>query len=384
MGECSRSRRDFISHLPQELVVSILTQLPIRDAVKTSILSTKWRYQWANLTQLVFDQHDTNFSFVGDNQVAKTEFQDFISRFLLLHHAPIRNFKLITSDLKNPSDLDQWLLFLSRKPIKKLVLDVGGHQDPLLYTPPCIFLFQNLTRLKLCGFAVKPPPGFQGFPCLKYLTLDRDTISLEVVENLISSCPLLEKFKCRCIDQLALTVRAPNLRHLTVVASFEDLYLQNTPLLASLYIDFCEKVLEAIILVKVPLTFDCLKFIDLRGITFENMNKAYVLHLLLQSPNLQKLKVWTAVFGWARFQDADADLEFWERECPPDFAFKQLKIVDMEGVYTENDVEFIKFVLPRSPVLEVMTIWVDRREMEMADEVLHLQRACPKIDVQLF
>ncbi|KAL8108808.1 hypothetical protein AgCh_025049 [Apium graveolens] len=58
------------------------------------------------------------------------------------------------------------------------------------------------------------------------------------------------------------------------------------------------------------------------------MNNAYVLHLILQSPNLQKLIVGAEVFGRARYEDADLDI--WERECPPDFTFKQPKIVVLE------------------------------------------------------
>lgn len=239
MGE--RSKKDFISDLPQGIIVSILTKLPIRDSVKTCILSTKWRYQWTNLTQLVFDAYETCFSIFGETEVAKTKFVNFITRFLLLHDGPIRKFKLSTLYLKNSSDLDQWLLFLSRKPIKKLVLELYGHDDQQFCTSSRIFSFQNLTRLKLSEFTVKPPSGFQGFPCLKFLTLHCCSVNLEVVENLISSCPLLQKCNLRGMDQLALTVRAPNLRHLSVVG-FEDLYLQYTPLLGSIYIDFFLKV----------------------------------------------------------------------------------------------------------------------------------------------
>ncbi|GFZ16193.1 F-box/RNI-like superfamily protein [Actinidia rufa] len=47
--------RDLISDLPQSIIETILTKLPIRDTVRTSILSTKWRYKWANLTHIVFD-----------------------------------------------------------------------------------------------------------------------------------------------------------------------------------------------------------------------------------------------------------------------------------------------------------------------------------------
>lgn len=49
---------------------------------------------------------------------------------------------------------------------------------------------------------------------------------------------------------------------------------------------------EGNVLLKVPGTYDCLKFILLEGINFQEMNQVlYVLQLLLQSPNLQELEI---------------------------------------------------------------------------------------------
>ncbi|GAB4840207.1 hypothetical protein Ancab_020972 [Ancistrocladus abbreviatus] len=53
---------DLLSDLPLSIVESILQLLPIRDAVKTSILSRRWRYRWASVPQLVFDDKCVNSS----------------------------------------------------------------------------------------------------------------------------------------------------------------------------------------------------------------------------------------------------------------------------------------------------------------------------------
>ncbi|XP_038693844.1 F-box/FBD/LRR-repeat protein At5g44980-like [Tripterygium wilfordii] len=47
------SASDIISDLPGNIIDNILTCLPIRDAVRTSILSRKWRFKWLDLSQLV-------------------------------------------------------------------------------------------------------------------------------------------------------------------------------------------------------------------------------------------------------------------------------------------------------------------------------------------
>lgn len=386
------SRKDFISGLPQSITEIILTKLPIRDAVRTSTLSKKWRYQWATMTQLVFD--DKSLSLSDDRQVTERELVNFITRFLLLHDGPIHKFKLSTFNLISFADLDQWLLFLSRKDVKKLVLNMDRWRLDYreFRTPSCIFSCQKLIKLKLIGFEVKPPLGFQGFPCLKSFSLCGGTVALEVVEKLISDCPLLEKIELVIDSDHALTIRAPNLKHLTVGLSFKDVYLEHTPLLVNMLMFFSEEW-EGNVLPKVPVSYDCLKFIDFEGINFQKMNQvSYVLQLLLQSPNLQELEI------DARQLETDAvavrlvhheavALDFWKRECPADFTFKHLKRVNMSFLSNEHDLEFIKFVLGRSPVLEVMRVSpreVYNGNMNMVNEVLHFQHASPKVDIRFF
>ncbi|KAL8112795.1 hypothetical protein AgCh_020187 [Apium graveolens] len=242
----------------------------------------------------------------------------------------------------------------------------------------------KLTKLKLHGFDVKPPLGFQGFPCLKCLNLSAGPFTLQAIENLISGCPLLEKFVCtNAADTLALTVHAPNLKHLTLNGFFTNLYLEHTPLLVVLSIDFFGRDWKSNVLKKVPVTCDCLKFIELQGLSYDKMNNVFgVLYLILQSPNLQELQIEAS-----SFDDKAANLDFWKNECPSNFTLKHLKRVKMSRVSDGNCMEFLKFVLGCSPVLEVMSVspWENCIEkMNMANEVLHFRRASPKVDIRFF
>ncbi|CAN1332825.1 F-box/FBD/LRR-repeat protein At1g13570 [Linum perenne] len=45
-----------IGKLPADVICLILTFLPIKQAVRTSILSTQWRHRWRRIPQLVFDE----------------------------------------------------------------------------------------------------------------------------------------------------------------------------------------------------------------------------------------------------------------------------------------------------------------------------------------
>ncbi|KAL8112801.1 hypothetical protein AgCh_020193 [Apium graveolens] len=51
-----------------------------------------------------------------------------------------------------------------------------------------------------------------------------------------------------------------------------------------------------------------------------------------------------------------ADLDSWKKKCPVDFILKHLKIVKLSGISNKKDLQFIKFVLGRFPVLEMMRV----------------------------
>ncbi|WOG90000.1 hypothetical protein DCAR_0209241 [Daucus carota subsp. sativus] len=257
MGEFSR--KDYISHLPQSIIETILAKVPTRDAVRTSILSKKWRYQWATMTQLVLDEEYMGFSCYRN--VSRNKILRFIVRYFLLHDGPIHKFKISTLYSISSTEMDTWLLFLSRKDIKELLLEVWQSRNYwnfqtrnywIFRTPSCIFSCQKLTRLKLYRF----------------------------------------KFKFNNEDILALTVCSPNLKHLTVRGIFKYIYLEHTPLLVHLILDFTSLQWEDNVPVRVPVTHNCLKVISLGEINFEEMKQvSYVRQLLLQSPNLQELHI---------------------------------------------------------------------------------------------
>ncbi|KAL6542334.1 hypothetical protein OROMI_023936 [Orobanche minor] len=94
--------QDLISDLPQEI---ILAKLPLGDAVRTSILSSRWRYKWAALTQLVFDDKCLNLS--QDKTHIEEKLVNFVTRFLFLHSGPIHTFAFSTSYLQSSPDIDQ-------------------------------------------------------------------------------------------------------------------------------------------------------------------------------------------------------------------------------------------------------------------------------------
>ncbi|XP_058183575.1 F-box/FBD/LRR-repeat protein At1g13570 isoform X2 [Rhododendron vialii] len=356
--------QDVISDLPQSIVETILTKIPIRDAVRTSILSSKWRYKWANLTHLVFD--DRCSSLYNDKGLVEGNLVKFITRFLFLHDGPIHMFTLSSTYLQGSSYIDQWLLFLSRKDVKELVIELGDRE--WFRAPTCLFSCRKLTRLELIRCELDPPPSFKGFLSLKCLVLQQVLIAPDKVENLLSSCPLLESLTLSYFDSFALSICAPNLKYLCLEGEFKDIRLENTPLL---------------IFVSVSM------YTDDTAEHFEQSSTCNFDKFLGGVPCLQRL------IGYIYFTKSSSntslateatDLDFWENECPSDCTFrllKSVKIADISGV--PHEMEFIKFLLRNSPVLEVMSIipstCVTDGRINMLIELLRFRRASAEAEI---
>nr|GMD29517.1 F-box/FBD/LRR-repeat protein At1g13570-like [Ipomoea batatas] len=351
------SERDLISDLPQSIIEAILVKVPIRDAVMTSALSTKWRYKWSSITELVFDD---------------------------------------SSYLPNTPDIDQWLLFLSRKDVKELSIELG--EGEWFKAPSYFFSCKKLTHLELVRCELDPPLNFKGFMCLKHLNLQQVVIPPCDIENLISSCPLLENLELSYFDSLELTIRAPKLRYLNLEGEFKEICLENTPNLVGISVamymtdDIAEHFEQSSgcnfdkFLGNVPLIEHLTghiyftKVLELYQVSFEDMKEIYVvLRLILSSPNLEQL----LISGSTITASTDIhDLEIWEKGLPADCTFHKLKIVkisDFSAVL--HEMAFIKFLLLNSPVLESMTIapsfCIMDGKLKMLIELLSYRRTSP-------
>ncbi|KAM0017032.1 putative F-box domain-containing protein [Helianthus debilis subsp. tardiflorus] len=55
MSSISENVDDRLSMLPEDILALILSLMPTKYAVQTSILSKRWRYTWTFVTNLDFD-----------------------------------------------------------------------------------------------------------------------------------------------------------------------------------------------------------------------------------------------------------------------------------------------------------------------------------------
>ncbi|CAH9113362.1 unnamed protein product [Cuscuta europaea] len=236
---------DRISGLPSDILDHILGLLPIRDAARTSALSTAWRDVWLSLSQLIFD---TNFfHHIHDRYIEECAML-VIDKILMRHNRPLRkfvfhfgNFFGAKRDTKSSwVEFDEWLLYLTINGVEELDLSFFGSSGCAYELPDFIFSCSTLKKLHLHGVYVEPIKVPCIFPnvtslCLQDIQFDS--------RNLLYSpkdLPMLESLECEDISGFNIT--APKLRSLKIsnVTSHDILpvTLDLKPIFA-LHLDYC-------------------------------------------------------------------------------------------------------------------------------------------------
>lgn len=386
-------KSDRISNLPWDVLNSILLRLSLRDAARTSLLSRKWRYKWASLSQFIID--DKCFPNPLADKARWGEVRRIFNQVRSNHSGPIEKFKLSAYCYPDHSDLDEWIIFLTVKGIKELILQDFSFIRRFKL-PTCLFSCPQLVCLELHGCIVKLPSTFRGFNCLKSLQLTQVSIVSETLELLIHSCPDLERLTLLNGDHLAiLRIHNQNLKYLKIDSEFEDISLESSPFLASVdirmipmdgttmplplkegnpsnlirvfsclhgvkkltlssyFIKFLANGIENVP-ERFPTPLFNLSFLDLKEIRLNSFKDiAAFFSILRSSPNLEEL-----VISCGRSNEFSRPVvDFLKEQRLHDFFFSQLKVVRIRGFRgTRPEWQLLKLILAHSPVLEALTI----------------------------
>nr|GMD70337.1 F-box/FBD/LRR-repeat protein At1g13570-like [Ipomoea batatas] len=350
-----RGMEDKIFNLPRDVLNCILDHLPVRDAARTSILSRKWRYIWANHPNLVLEPKNM----FGDLAYCSSDdFIDMVNGILLQHIGPILTFKVNLSDVDITQDpyVDRWILYLSRNGLRKLTLDNSSHD--LYALPSYVFLCQELTHLSLSNCIFKRPCGTTGsFHSLKNLSLNQVAFSPELVLKENRGVKLSCFMNCKSITRayllLAKEVESFDPNERINLASLFEHWSQISKLTLDGHHLQClaaDSVNSAL-----PIKVNNLRDLLLFGINFTDLDQiSCILCLLHRSPRLNNLEIWVKVSAVSA--DKNPALQYLQEHiCISKHisSLQTLMIKYFQG--SRAQMLFVKLILACCPSLERIT-----------------------------
>ncbi|XP_058210857.1 putative FBD-associated F-box protein At5g53635 [Rhododendron vialii] len=178
--------KDWISNLPDAILCHILSLMPTKNAVRTGILSTRWKSLWASVPVIDLRYYRMGYGDPGS-------FMDFVDRVLLLHNSPnLTKFHLHCGwGNENPYRLNSWISTAINRHVQELVLSITS--KAIFELPRHLFTSIDLVVLKLSyGFSWSALTVF--LPRLKVLHLfSLNFLDDGSLKNLLSGCPVLEE-----------------------------------------------------------------------------------------------------------------------------------------------------------------------------------------------
>ncbi|MFS8021655.1 putative F-box domain, FBD domain, F-box-like domain superfamily protein [Helianthus anomalus] len=365
------------SSLPPNIIQTILTLMPMRDAFRTSILSNNWRNQCLNIPKLRFD--DAVFQGPScKNGSMRWKLLYIVYPILLLHQGPILEFSLCISQLISCCEIDQIILHLSRiATLKKLTLCIESGDDHKLL--PAFFNLQQLTVLKLQKCVFQPPVTFKGFSRLVSLSFNNVSITAEVFLRFISNCPRLKDLTL-IGDEKHLMGRWNS----DFVELFECLPLVER-LCMSWYPIKC--FATGVIPQKLPTSLVHLKYLHLTGLSFaREIDVHSVLLLVTSSPNIDTIILKMQYNPNEAVSQTAMNLI--DQQGYSNVILDHLRVLTISNFASmKTGMDFVKLVLAKSPMLKMVDIVIDKRvdingEVKMLKELVQYPRVSAKAEIR--
>ncbi|CAN7008087.1 unnamed protein product [Brassica oleracea var. botrytis] len=339
---------DSISFLPDVILQSILSSLPTEIAIKTSILSKRWRHVWSDTPCLSFDWI-----------IPHGPKGDIINKILDRYTArKMMSFKLSANMRDDIPYIDRWLEFAMSRNVENMSLKFGYEGERKYHVPDSFYISNSFKQFK------RMDKILSGCPVLESLTLDFCD-KLLVLD--LSKYLRLTLLPCTLVDVSSLK----EARMEICFCALEDLeadFLQTMVLrmLEKLqHVDnltFGENFLTVLTLAelrRVPIP----RF-KVKDLTLETMISQYVIpgivRVLQSSPELKKLTtIHRMKFGTITKNKIDTYLDLqgvkkdqrWSLEAR---VFENLKHWDVESRHVAS---FMELMLKKTKTLEKMVVW---------------------------
>ncbi|KAL6616682.1 hypothetical protein ACP70R_038952 [Stipagrostis hirtigluma subsp. patula] len=214
--------------LPEDVLSMILSKLPPKEAVRTSVLSSKWKHMWTVCPKLRFDGATMCSEAVSGTREYTQKFVDNVSSVLKQYHGKLVEELEVKFEFDNTlaEHLDDWVNFALSSRAKNLALDLlppkFGHRPDRYRFPFELFNGDSkvrLQRMQLSFISFNLPSQFSGFPNLKKLDLHVLRVTCKDLQDLLSNCFNLECLsivRCPLDDELQVVCPLPRLLYLHV------------------------------------------------------------------------------------------------------------------------------------------------------------------------
>lgn len=243
---------DRISELPDEILILIITRLPSRDAIRTSLLSHRWKTLWhlaaPGMTILNFDaskRRKIMRSLGSKNVEIEIELDKLVFGVnKLLESNTMSEIEEFTFSFfilpKHSIDIDKWMTIAAEKGVQRLELNFSklwhGYNFPK-YIPNLYSRLRELSlkRVKISQQALDSL--FSNAHSIENLSLALSS-GFEKLYLLPSQCPVLKKlliFFCFGLKDINI-ISAPELNHFGItLSSLCTFWIDSAPKLHSLH-----------------------------------------------------------------------------------------------------------------------------------------------------
>ncbi|KAH9652974.1 F-box domain-containing protein [Citrus sinensis] len=366
---------DLMSLLPDDILINIISRLPLKEAAKTSVLSSRWKYLWTFTTVLDFDGITESSNCISDPTC--------IDKVLQLHRgSSINKFRLClySKDL-HESEITNWVYSALSKRVQIFELELWPR-------------LKNYTFLENCYNNLKSE--LSGVKYLRSLRLFSVNVTGEILEFILHNCPLLDQLsvvRSETLVSLKVVGSAIQLKHLRIstcyrlneikistpnLLSFKyfgpgqelKLHIENAPQLVD--ISFRGVMLTRVRNVVGPIT-SC--FPQLKTLELDSCDELYAQFSEHELPNLTHLHLRVAtlnresLLGLASIMKACPFLQtlivqfdyngykVGRRRKVPRHSHQHLKLVELHGFLGRPiDLELAFYILENAMTLEKMVV----------------------------
>ncbi|XP_050288640.1 F-box/FBD/LRR-repeat protein At5g56420-like [Quercus robur] len=206
-----------LHNLPEEILRYILSLLPTKDAIRTSVLCKRWEYLWTSIP---------NLDFKGSELAKRKHFMNFVERVLLLRDSSdIKTFTLYCDVLRDASHVSAWISAAVRRNVQQLDISLCNFREPFSL-PHSLFTCMTLTELELEMPCILKLPPTICFTNLKTLNFRFVTFSSEyLTQKLFSGLPVLEELDleyCNWVNIKVVIISAPKLLYIGITEDTEN------------------------------------------------------------------------------------------------------------------------------------------------------------------